>query len=215
MAVSLPNPNLRGDVFLDDFDATSAITLSLLAQGWVLGSAPATNAGMENVLPGVLGPDNAAELVWQHAWITETLAGDSAGVHEGFLPRQEIDRQIRVTGSEIREPGLLLTFGGSNDFAENRWRSITTLLGPTGIDLTKTEFLEFYATGDEHLSLALDLGVVSEDAMFVDAVGSTQGHKSNADPWGIGLLDHEADPARGEIWSDGVSRPARGMGREL
>ena len=204
MAVSLPNPNLRGDVFLDDFDATSALTLSLLAHGWVLGSAPATNAGMENVLPGVLGPDNAAALVWQHAWITETLAGDSAGVHEGFLPRQEIDRQIRVAGSEIREPGLLLTFGAGSDFTESRWRSITTLLGPTGIDLTKTEFLEFYATGDEHLSLVLDLGVVSEDAMFVDAAGSTQGIKANSDPWGLGLLDHEADPDRGEIWSDGA-----------
>ena len=204
MAVSLPNPNLRGDVFLDDFDATSAITLSLLTHGWALGSAPATNAGMEDVLPGVLGPDNAGALVWQHAWITETLAGDSAGVHEGYLPRQEIDRQIRVAGSEIREPGLLLSFGGSDDFTENRWRSITTLLGPTGVDLTKTEFLEFYATGDEHLSLVLDLGVVSEDAMFVDALGSTQGLKTNGDQWGLGLLDHEADPARGEIWSDGA-----------
>ena len=204
MAVSLPNPNLRGDVFLDDFDATSALTLSLLSHAWVLGSAPKTNVGMEHVLPSALGPDNAAELVWQHAWITETLAGDSAGVHEGFLPRQEVDRQIRVSGSEIREPGLLMTFGGSSNFTASRWRSITTLLGPTGVDLTKTEFLEFYASGDEHLSLVLDLGVVSEDAMFVDAIGSTQGLKNNADPWGLGLLDHEADPARGEIWSDGI-----------
>ena len=204
MAVSLPNPNLRGEVFLDDFDATSALPLSLLAHEWVRGSAPSTNVGIEHVLPEVPGPYNTAPLVWQHAWITETLAGDSAGVHEGFLPRQEIDRQIRVSGSELREPGLLMTFGGSSDFVESRWRSITTLLGSTGVDLTKTEFLEFYATGDDHLSLVLDLGVVSEDAMFVDAVGNTQGIKANADPWGIGLLDHEADPARGEIWSDGA-----------
>ena len=206
LAVSLPNPNLVGDVFLDDFDATFALPLSLLSHEWVLGSAPASNAGAERVLPGVPGPDNAASLVWQHAWVLQTLGGDSAGVHEGFLPRQEFDRQIRVSGNEAREPGLLLTFGGTGDFGEGRWRSITTQLAPAGVDLTKTEFIEFYVAGNEQLSLVIDLGTVSEDALFIDAAGRTQGTKSNGDPWGLGILDQEADPSRGEIWSDVTDR---------
>ena len=206
MALSLPNPNLHGDVFLDDFDATAALPLSLLAQDWVLASAPSSSEGAEHVLPAALGPEDAAPLVWQHAWVLETVAGDSAGVHEGFLPRLEIDRQIRVSGSEIREPGLLLTFGKGAAFGEQRFRSITTQLAPTGVDLTKTEFLEMYVAGDDQTSLVLDLGVVSEDALFIDDAGRTQGFKPNGDQWGLGLLDQEADPARGEIWSDLTDR---------
>ena len=206
LALSLPNPNTRGDVFLDDFDAISALPLSLLAQNWQLGNAPPLSSGLEHLIPAVPTPGNAATLTWQHAWIVEGTGGDSVGVHEGFLPRQEIDRQIRVAGSEMREPGLLLSFGGREAFAEPRWRSLVTSLSPTGVDLTKTEFLEFYASGSEHLSVVLDLGLVSEDAFFIDAAGRTQGVKANGDLWGLGFLDQEADPARGEIWSEVTDR---------
>ena len=212
VAMSLPNPNLRGDVFLDDFDAISALPLSLLAHDWQLGSAPTTTMGFDHLLPDVLGPANAAALVWQHAWIVGSPTGDSLGVHEGFLPRQETDRQIRVAGSETREAGLLLSFGGGSPLTGSRWRALTTVLSPTGVDLTKTEFLELYASGDQHLSLVVDLGVVSEDALFIDADGSTSRLKVNGDPWGLGVLDQEADPARGEIWSDVTDR--RGLWNE-
>jgi hypothetical protein len=213
VAIAMPNQNLKGDVFLDDFDATAALPLALVASDWQLGSAPESTLGLESLLAAPPSNDNAAPLVWQHSWIVEGPAGDSAGVHEGFLPRTAIDRQIRLTGSEIREAGLRLTFGGNRaggavgtPFADSRWRSITTLLGPTGVDLTKTEFLEFYASGDEQLALVIDLGLASEDALFIDRAGSASGIKPNGDPWGLGRLDQEADPARGEIWSDATDR---------
>ena len=207
VAVSLPNPNTSGDVFLDDFDATSTAPLSLLAHDWILGSPP-TARGAEALLP-VPAPANAASLVWQHSWILETPSGDSAGVHEGFLPRQEIDRQIRVAGSERREAGLLLSFGrrGAGPYETRRWRSVTTPLSATGLDLTKTEYLEFYAVGSDHLTLVLDLGRVAEDAFFVDALGRTEGTRADGESWGLGFLDQEADPTRGEIWSDVTDRP--------
>ena len=208
VAVSLPNPNTRGDVFLDDFDATSTLPLSLLAHDWKLGSAPESSVGAEALLPGAPAPANAAPLVWQHSWIIQTVNGDSSGVHEGFVPQHEIDRQIRVAGSQIREAGLLITFDGGSGAVGGppRWRSITTPLSNTGLDLTKTEYLEFYASGGNGLTLVLDLGRVSEDAFFVDLAGSTQGIKLSGVPWGLGLLDQEADPARGEIWSDVTDR---------
>jgi hypothetical protein len=169
--------------------------------------------GLDQLLAQPPSTENAAPLTWQHSWIVEGPAGDSVGVHDGFLPRTEIDRQIRVTGSEIREPGLRLTFGGSRagaggaaPFADSRWRSIATLLAPTGADLTKTEFLEFYASGDEQLALVIDLGLTSEDALFIDRGGRTSGTKTNGDPWGLGRLDQEADPARGEIWNGATDR---------
>ncbi len=202
LAASLPNPNTRGRAFLDDFDATAQLPVSLLASEWVRGSPPSRRDGAEGVLPPSLTPANAASLVWQHRWVVESILGDSVGVHEGFFPRTDLDRQIRLAGAELREPGLLVSFGGSRD-GTPAWRSMTTALSPVGLDLTKTEFIEFYAAGGEELTLVLDLGTVSEDAFFLDDAGNPSGVRAaDGKPWGQGILDLEADPRRGEIWSD-------------
>lgn len=201
MAVSLPNPNTRGTAFVDDFDAAAELPVSLVSSEWVLGSAPASTEGASHVLPPALDASTSAPVVWQHQWVVESVLGDSVGIHEGFFPREDIDRQIRVAGSEVREPGLLVSFGRG---VLNRpsWRSFTTALSSTGMDLTKTDFLEFYVAGGDGLTLVLDLGSVGEDAFFVDAAGNTTGtQKETGQPWGQGILDQEADPRLGEIWN--------------
>ncbi len=207
LAVSLPNPNTRGEAFVDDFDAANQLPVSLLSTEWMFGSAPDFRDGAETALPTVLDARTAAPLSWQHAWIVESLVGDSLGVHEGYFPRQDIDQQIRVAGSELREPGLLLAFGRDQKLQRPSWRSITTDLSPTGLDLTRTDFLEFYVKGGEGLSMIVDLGAVNEDAFFIDEGGATEGLKpTTGERWGLGLLDQEADPARGEIWSTEADR---------
>jgi len=200
LAVSLPNPNTRGYAFVDDFDAAAELPVSLLSSDWNLGSAPSSQDGVQGLLPPVLDPGNAAALVWQHKWIVETPGGDSVGIHEGYFP-QEIDHQINIVGSEVREPGLLVSPGPA-PFDRTVWRSFTTALSTTGLDLTKTDFLEFYVAGGQTGALVVDLGSVSEDAFFVDSLGNTSGVRADTgEPWGLGVLDQEADPARGEIWS--------------
>lgn len=202
VALSLPNPNTRGDVFLDDFDASDERPLSLQSQEWQLGSALADRDGASDVLPGMVDASTIGSVVWQHRWIVESPLGDSLGVFEGFLPREEIDQQIRVAGSRVRETGMALSFEPAPGAADRSWASLTTVLSPTGSDLTQSEFLEFYARDGEALTLVVDLGLVSEDALFVDDQGRTAGVKDNGTPWGLGLLDQEADPARAEIWGD-------------
>lgn len=208
LAVSLPNPNTRGDVFLDDFDASDERPLSLLNHDWQRGSAPRDRDGAGDVLPGVVDAGSLGGIVWQHQWIVESAQGDSVGVFEGFLPREEIDQQIRVAGSRVREPGLRVSFDAA-PAAGRSWASLTTVLSPTGTDLTQSEFLEFYVREGEALTLVIDLGLVSEDAVFVDEQGRTQGVKDNGTRWGLGILDQEADPARGEVW--GNVADARGV----
>ena len=203
VALSLPNPNIRTDVFLDDFDAANELALSLDAPDWVLGSAPGFRDGAETVLPLAVNESDAGRLVWQHSWVIRGAGQDSVGVFAGFLPEVDIDRQISVTGSQARESGAVLTFTPADgSAAEPSWRSITTSLSATGLDLTKTESLEFYAADGDSLSLVIDLGVVAEDALFIDDQGRTAGVKENGAPWALGRLDHEADPRAGEIWSD-------------
>ena len=142
-------------------------------------------------------------MTWQHAWIQEGSVGDSVGVFQGFNPTAEIDQQIRVSGSVLRETGLFVRFRPQRGqgAGERGWSSITTVLSPTGSDLTKSDFMEFYVRDGDLLSLVLDLGIVSEDAFFADATGSVSGRKAGSGvPWGLGLLDQEADPRRGEVW---------------
>ena len=214
IAVSLPNPNRSGDAFIDDFDVGDERAVSLVSNAWLLGSAPSSRAGAEDRLPLLLDAFSAAPLVWQHRYVVRDISGDSLDTFDGLVP-QEIDRQINVAGTQTREAGLRLTFGDPDDdsFAENRWRSLTTLLSPTGTDLTYTEFLDFYVAGGDSLTLLVDLGFVSEDAFFVDSFGRTSGsHPATGRPWGLRLLDQEADPLRGEIW-DPVA-DARGVWTE-
>jgi hypothetical protein len=212
LAGSLPNPNTRDRAFVDDFDVTSQLPVSLLSTEWWLASAPTARDGAESVLPPSLDVATAATLSWQHTWIIESPTGDSIGVHEGFFPRQDIDPQIRVAGSEVREPGLRLALGPLPTPGASAWRAITTTLAPNGLDLTKTEFLEFYAAGDGAIALVLDLGTVSEDAFALDAAGNLNGQRIDGRLWGQGLLDQEADPRSGQIWSDATD--ALGVWRE-
>ncbi|MEX2530467.1 MAG: hypothetical protein WD960_06800 [Gemmatimonadota bacterium] len=204
LAFSLPDPNVSGDAYLDDFDAGDERSISLLSREWHLGSRLAFRTGAENALPQELDASNVASLVWQHNWIQETVLGDSTGVFEGFFSQDEIDRQIGFAGSQTREVGLRLTFGEEQGlaFGGNRWRSITTLLSPSGLDLTQTEYLDFYVAEGDALTLVLDLGMVSEDAYFVDEAGRTGGFRDQTGrAWGQGVLDQEADPLRGEVWN--------------
>jgi len=198
VALSAPNPNTRGDVFLDDFDGSNQLRLPRLASGWRLGSVPSSRVGADLELPP-LTAEASTDLVWQHTWIQEGFATDS--VFQGFFPTTDIDRQIEVTGSQTRETGLLLTFAGGRDKPARVWRSMTALLSETGLDLSKSEFIEFYAADGDSVTLVLDLGTVSEDAFFVDESDRTSGLGSDEEPWGLGRLDEEADPRRGQVWS--------------
>ena len=203
LAVSLPNPNIRADAFLDDFDASNERALSLDTPDWVLGSASAFRDGAESVLPLPVDESRAGSLVWQHTWVVRGPGQDRVGVFAGFLPEVDVDHQIHVTGSQARESGMVMTFAPSTGGAtEPSWRSITSSLSATGMDLSKTESLEFYAADGDSLSLVIDLGAVAEDGMFIDDQGRTAGVKGNGAPWGLGRLDHEADPRLGEVWSD-------------
>ena len=211
-AISLPNPNTQGDVYIDDYDGLNARSLSLQHHDWRRGSAAALPDGAEGVLPPVLGVDNLAALTWQHTWIREGAGGDSLGVFQGFNATSEIDQQIRVTGSALREAALFMRFRPeSGDVpGERGWSAVTTVLSPTGTDLSKSDFIEFYVRDGDFLSLVLDLGIVSEDAFFADSTGAVSGRKDGSGvPWGLGILDQEADPRRGEVW--GTVTDGRGV----
>ena len=103
---------------------------------------------------------------------------------------KDIDPDIQVIGqAQSAEPVLWLTLkpdtvlGLANSVTGNpnwvkphvvepRWRSITQSLSVTGIDLTRTEYLEFWVWEDgrrtaraDRAAVLLDFGAVFEDAL--------------------------------------------------
>ena len=125
-------------MFLDDFDTSNERPLSLDSPDWFLGSAPAFWDGAETVLPLPVDESAAGSLVWQHTWVVRGPVQDSLGLFVGFLPEVDVDHQINVVGSQARETGMVMTFTPSSSSpAEPSWRSITTSLSATGMDLTK------------------------------------------------------------------------------
>ena len=205
VAFSMPDPNRRGVAFLDDFEASDEIPLSVRRHDWNLGSAPQSTQGDRGTLPFVRNAATALPLVWQHDFLQDgTIRG-------AIMPRRNIDQQINIIGNELPEPVMWLTFGRTAGTKapplppagdDRRWRSITTVLSTTGRDMTRAEYLEFYVSAErsEPLALIFDIGVVSEDAFHVDSLGRTSGTRNDGRRWGEGELDEEARVIEREVW---------------
>jgi hypothetical protein len=221
MALSSPNPNTKGDAYVEDFEATDETRIDPRRQNWLLGSRPESSVGDEGTLPFSMSAANAAPLVWTHDFKL-----DNGTIGGAFHPSESIDRNIKYVGNEPLDYGMYLSFGkGAPPAGEPRaWRSITTVLSSTGNDMSRSEYLEFYARafdappGDTRappsapLALIFDIGTVGEDAFYVDSAGRTTGEYPDGTTWGIGTLDEEARLKDREVWGTGPNSPdSRGL----
>jgi hypothetical protein len=234
VAVSKPSPNRFGQAYLEEFETEAGRFVSLAANAWNWGSVPSAVRGAEPYgIFGAFDAINAAFLTWQALPYNYNVRNNRYEAVQ-FLP-QEIDPTIRVVGqTQAAEPVLWLvlkpdtvmglannrpaspSFGLPNWVrpAQNapRWRSITQTLSPTGIDLSRVEFLEFWVWEDgsrvakaNRTAILFDFGSVFEDALAfipdsftVDASGDTT--YLGVRRAGENRLDTERDP-RTHTWS--------------
>ncbi len=192
LAVSKPSPNRFGQAYLEEFEAEAGRFISLAQNSWQWGSVPTAVRGAEPYgVVGAFDPANAAFLTWQG--LPYNVRNNSYEAVQ-FLP-QDIDPTIRLAGqTQTAEPvlwlmlkpdtvlGLANNRPGSPSFglpnwvrpSQNapRWRSITQTLSPTGIDLSRVEFLEFWVWEDgsrvakaNRTAILFDFGSVFEDAL--------------------------------------------------
>jgi hypothetical protein len=229
VAVSKPSPNRFGQAYLEEFEGAAARFVTLADNAWHWGSIPTSTRGAEaSGLGASFDPGAAAFLTWQ------SLPYDFRGQPIQFLS-QQIDPTIRLVGqTRVAEPVLWLmlkpdtvlglannrpaspSFGAPNwvrpPTNAPRWRSITQTLSPTGIDLSRTEFLEFWVWEDgsrvaktNQTLLLFDFGSVFEDALAfvptsfaVSPAGDTAYY--GVREAGAGRLDSERDP-RTQTWN--------------
>lgn len=220
VAMSQPNPNQAGEAYIEEFEGEASRFLGLVENLFQLGSAPRSGLGVPPIYLGPTGefdPRDAVPLVWQNAIEVE------GGAFE--IGPRDIDSTIVLTGASRQNEAMLWltlkpdTVGGGPHPVTGvprwlrphtpspRWRSITQPLDRSGlgVDLSRTEFLEFWLLEDESRNaqrqnavLVFDFGSIAEDAL---AFGPESLFVSGTDTVFTGLqiigfetLDSEKDP---------------------
>ena len=173
----------QGSAFVEAFDGTTGTAISLGDIAWAYSSMPAYGHTLRGVKfgPSLFEANRASTLAWQ------TYVQTAGGRRIQFT-RSSIDplAEFAGTGAEPNETLLWLTLfpldsGGrttkSFDWKTpaqpgRRWRSIRTVLRPSGIDLTGSEQLEFWTLVDTNTftrrknpTMIFDFGDISENAI--------------------------------------------------
>ncbi len=189
LAASSPTTNRFGTTWVEDFEVGAGFRIGLTTRFWRNGSLVSRPDAGGGFLPAVPDLGNQLSTVWQSQW-------EANGILQGSLLVRQVDPQLNVLNPGTQETVLWLTTTDPPPGGEPGWYSITTVLSQTGIDLSTSEFLEFYASTvdntDESLALIIDIGTISEDAFVADSLGN---------PSGTGILDQEVDPIVG-VWGN-------------
>ena len=191
LATSRPQPNSIGQAWIETFEGETGVQISTLDPAWFYSSRPPeTRATTAVIGPGAFSDTRAATLVWQTNISVPTPNGTDQGVI--FTPSR-IDPRIKYAGQGIEPTESLLwltLFPTTTGFVrdrnngrtvwqtgvsaplQRRWRSIRTVLSPSGTDLTRTEELQFWALVDtrpfartHNPTIVVDLGDVSENTL--------------------------------------------------
>jgi motility/secretion related protein SprA len=232
VAMSKPSPNKFGQAYIEEFEGGATRFIPLIDNVWHWGSIPTSTRGAEPYGIGAsFDPLDAAFLTWQSL----PYNSSNGTLHPiQFFP-QQIDPTIRLAGQTtaaepvlwlMLKPDTVLGLANNTPTSPNfgvpnwvrpptnrpRWRSITQTLSPTGVDLSRTEFLEFWVWEDgsrvakQNRTLVMfDFGSVFEDALAivprsftVSPAGDTTYYEIRET--GAGRLDSERDP-RTQTWS--------------
>jgi hypothetical protein len=218
LAFSRPDPNRSGAAYLEEFETEVGTPVSLREQVWQFGSRPQRTDGVESLGFGTsFDLDDAVQLTWQNLI---PVVGQGGPVQ---IRPQDIDTTFRFgSRGDQFETVMYVTLHGDtaggfvlNDLRSRwtlpdralrpRWRSMVTPLSTTGLDLSRSEYLEFWvyqagarSADSAGLRLVVDLGTVSEDAV---ALAPQQVVTAGADSLfsgrqvvGLGRLDGERRP---------------------
>jgi hypothetical protein len=174
VALSLPNPNTQGEVFLDDFEGSNLVdSYSMSRRSWKYSSPPEG----ESMLP-----EEGAELLWYNLPQGSVMDSD---LNPSILPEQ--DRPRTVLTLQVTPSGTI--------FPEDSWRSLVQPISNSGLDFSEKKFLNIWlhGTGGE---VWFDLGTVSEDALRFDSEGNVMSPDDSLNTEDInrdGKLDFDED----------------------
>lgn len=185
-ATSRPQPNSAGAAYLESFENEGAIAVPVQEAAWHYSSQPALGARLGPRLGDeTFSLSRATTMAWQGAGLSR------AGIPIQFTLSQ-IDPQVALSGTGVSAPEAMLwltlyplSVGGllsdstgqfqwkvDNTPTGLRWRSLVAGLGPSGADLSRTEYITFWTLADTTAArratnprLVIDLGDPSENSV--------------------------------------------------
>ncbi|MGD8394649.1 MAG: cell surface protein SprA [Candidatus Eiseniibacteriota bacterium] len=161
VALSLPNPNTRGEVYLDDFEgAKETSVLSMNREQWFWSSRPDTlddDAAHASVF-------DRGGLLWYNPVVSPVQERDLFP----DLDELEGDDRRQILMLRIEPPDTL-----SSLTAAETWVGLSQGLSATGADFTRKQFIEVWLNDFQNpevrngrAEMVIDLGTVSEDAFW-------------------------------------------------
>ncbi|MFL5555484.1 MAG: cell surface protein SprA [Gemmatimonadaceae bacterium] len=223
LAGSRPQTNASQQAYLESFEGEGGLPISLSDPQWYFSSQPALGTRIPTRFgANVFDLPRAATLAWQ---------SNGANAEGGRVSYRidEIDPLASLSGAGVGGPEPLLwltlyplSIGGQLDNATNvfrwtvpnaptgrRWRSLRTVLGPSGSDISRAENLEFWAqipigATSKNPTLVFDFGDVSENSIsfgpdtLIVRPGTVPGSRDTTyhgkKIQGLDRLDSERDP---------------------
>lgn len=162
LAISLPNPNTKGQVYLEDFEGVDASDMvSLNRLGWSWASAPRLGAGW----------------LAAHPDSRQFAPGDRVPTLRWFLPKERVLRRYLnpdLVNQERDETqtAMDLYLRADGLWRPENWGGIMRGISRTGLDLSKSQFVEVWvndAVPDTTLrsgTLHFDFGYINEDGFW-------------------------------------------------
>ncbi|MEO8910015.1 MAG: cell surface protein SprA, partial [Gemmatimonadaceae bacterium] len=226
IAASKPQTSASQQAYLESFEGEGGLTISLTDPQWYFSSQPALGTAVPARFgPGVFDLNRATTL----AWLSNGVDADGKAVRYRI---DQIDSLVAQAGTGIAGPEQLLwltlyplSVGGQLDNTTNlfrwtvpntpagrRWRSVRTVLGAAGTDISHAENLEFWAqipigpSSSKNPTLVFDFGdIISEnsvsfgpDTLFIVRGGATPASRDTTyhgkKIQGLDRLDSERDP---------------------
>jgi cell surface protein SprA len=194
-AMSKPRPNAAGQAYIESFEGNAERSVPLFESSWYFSSLPALGSSLGGTGLSIFTNARAATLAYQNNGV------DLSGNFPQFTI-QQIDPSVRIVGSGVQQAEQLLWMtlyplktGGILDRAPGtgarryawtvgdnsllgptpsgrRWRSLRTVLNPSGQDLSRTENIEFFVLVQSEAAkirrnptLVFDFGDVSENSV--------------------------------------------------
>jgi len=154
IAVSMPNPNLKGEAFIDDMEGIEdSDVISMIRRVWYESSPP-----IDPDTEMRLSPSDATEFYWYNA---------SRTPQQGFLISTKQDLNPRLDDRE--NSSITSLFIKAVDPQPGEWCGVMTGFPGGGLDLTTAQYLEIWVNDyDTSMvnrggTLHIDFGKIDED----------------------------------------------------
>jgi hypothetical protein len=228
VGLSFPNPNTRGQLYVDDFEgAKDEFLVSMNRLGWKPSGVPAGVAGV-----------SLAERLRRRAecwWYSPRAAVKEGDLQPTLESRGGLADTEKDNNRQILEIHYFPNGGADFDSTES-WFSLVQPLSQRGIDLSRAQFLDvwindfipFDRRDDRRGRMHIEIGVVSEDAIWKRVrpeLLSPDSFDANDPTLGFNLLNSEDtnqdgqldDPGGGggeDVGIDTFTDPEEGAGED-